>query len=99
MPEPFRSSRRPEPAMSLEAIDAERVADMARRHNPGGRFDHSIKLGGRQAHALMTDSFDVQSAFEELGQELLASDRIVGEVVMRLFAAVKGDCIFDVILG
>ena len=80
--------------MCLDAVDAERCADVSRCQHPGGGLDHAVAFVLRQRHSLVRDAVDLKTALEQLGKELLRRDRIVGQMVVLLRVPVEFDPVF-----
>jgi hypothetical protein len=91
--------RRAKPMMGFRGIDAERTADVSGRKHASGGLDHPIKVHFWQGHSLVRDAFDLKAALEQLGEELLAGDRVIRQVMMRLVVALERHRVFDVIFG
>ena len=83
--------------IGLGAVNPQRTADVPGCEHSGGRFDHPIGIHLRQRHAFVHDGFDLEAALEQFGEELLARDGIVGQVIVRLFVALEWDRVFDVV--
>ena len=83
--------------MCLHRINAERTADVAGCKHPSSGFDHSVEIHPGKLDAFMVDTRNPVTSFEELGQEPFACDRIVGQVMVRLFVMLKRDGVFDFI--
>lgn len=81
--------------MGLNPVDAERLAEVIGREHPGGRLDQLVELHFRQGHAFVEDVLDLEPALQQLGEEFLTSDGIVGQVMVRLFMAFEWDHVFD----
>jgi hypothetical protein len=62
---------------------------------PGGFLDEAVKVRAGQGDAFVEDGVDLETVLEELGEEFLAGDGIVGDVLVGLIVAAEWDCVFD----
>ena len=64
-----------------------------------GRTDHSIELLWRQGHPFVRDLPDVQSSVQQIGQEILAGDRVIGGEMRGGYLAMRIDVVGDFVFG
>jgi hypothetical protein len=68
----------------LFRFDAQRSANVLCGKHPGGRLHNTVEIGFGQVHALVTNGVNAKAPLQQLFDELLARDWIVGAVVVRL---------------
>ena len=86
------SSRKAKPVLDFRCIQSQRFSEQKGRYAFGRALEHLVELGSAQDLAVVSNLFDARTDGQQMHQEILGLDRIIGLMLEYSLVAWAWQC-------